>query len=55
MREDIPQILSKLVAQRAEQNRAILEKLQAMGSVNLQESIQPANILQRFLRMLGKK
>ena len=53
MREDIPQILSKLVAERAEHNKAMLEKLQAMGSANVDESIKSASILKRFLRMLG--
>ncbi len=54
MRDDIPQILAKLVAERAEHNRATLEKLQAMGSANVNESIQSASILKRFLRMLGR-
>ena len=54
MREDIPQVLSKLVAQRAEQNKTMLEKLQAMGSANVDESIKSASILQRFLKMLGR-
>ena len=55
MREDIPQVLAKLVAERAEHNRAMLEKLQAMGSANVDESIQSASILKRFLRMLGRR
>lgn len=55
MRDDIPHILAKLVAERAEQNRAMLEKLQAMGSANVNESIKPASILSRFLRMLGRR
>ena len=55
MREDIPQVLSKLVAQRAEQNRTMLEKLQAMGSANVDESIKSASILQRFLKMLARR
>lgn len=55
MREDIPQILAKLVAERADHNKAMLEKLQAMGSADVNESIQSASILKRFLRMLGRK
>jgi CRP-like cAMP-binding protein len=55
MREDIPQILAKLVAERAEHNKAMLDKLQAMGSANVDESIKSASILKRFLRMLGKR
>lgn len=55
MRDDIPQILAKLVAERAEHNKAMLEKLQSMGSANVDESIKSASILKRFLRMLGQK
>lgn len=55
MREDIPQILAKLVAERVEHNKAMLEKLQAMGSVDVDESIKFASILKRFMRMLGRK
>jgi CRP-like cAMP-binding protein len=55
MRSDIPQILAKLVAERAEHNRAMLEKLQAMGSANVDESLRSASILSRFLRMLGRR
>ncbi len=55
MRSDIPQLLAKLVAERAERNRAVYEKLQAMGSASVDERIKPASILTRFLRMLGRR
>lgn len=55
MRDDIPQILAGLVAERAEQNRSMLEKLQAMESADVGERIKSASILTRFLRMLGRR
>ena len=55
MREDIPQVLAKLVAERAEHNKATLEKLKASKRANVDESIKSASILKRFLRMLGRK
>ncbi|MFH0952719.1 MAG: mechanosensitive ion channel family protein [Verrucomicrobiota bacterium] len=53
LREDIPQVLSRLVAERAAQNAAALEKLKAMGT-GVAETIKRESILARFLRMLGR-
>ena len=53
IREDIPQVLAKLVADRAAQNAAALDRLQALGA-NVAETIKRENILTRFLKMLGR-
>jgi small-conductance mechanosensitive channel/CRP-like cAMP-binding protein len=55
LRDDMPQILSKLVAERAEENRAMLERLKAVEGAHVSESIQSGSILKRFLHMLGRK
>ncbi len=55
VREDIPSLLAKLVADRAAKNAAALEKLKAMGPTDVAETIQRDSILKRFLRMLGYK
>ena len=54
LRQDIPEILSRLVAQRSEQNAAAYEKLKEMAGTNVAETIRRENILKRFLRMLGR-
>lgn len=54
IREDIPQVLAKLVADRAAQNAAALERLKALGA-NVAETLKRENILTRFLRMLGRR
>jgi small-conductance mechanosensitive channel/CRP-like cAMP-binding protein len=53
-REDIPQVLAKLVAERAEHNKATLDKLKSLEASSINESIKSASILKRFLRMLGR-
>jgi small-conductance mechanosensitive channel/CRP-like cAMP-binding protein len=50
---DIPSILSRLVAERAAINAAAYEKLKAMQSVDLAETLREENILKRFLRILA--
>jgi len=55
VREDIPQVLAKLVADRAEQNKATLEKLKSLEALSVDASIKSASILKRFLRMLGRE
>ncbi len=54
LRDDIPQVIAKLVAERAEDNKATLEKLKAVDAVNVGESIRSESILKRFLHMLGR-
>jgi small-conductance mechanosensitive channel/CRP-like cAMP-binding protein len=54
LREDIPQILARLVADRAVQNAVALERLKTMGAANVGETLKRENILKRFLRMLGR-
>jgi len=54
LRDDIPQVIAKLVAERAENNRATLEKLKAVDAANVGESIRSESILKRFLHMLGR-
>ena len=51
----MPQVLAKLVAERADQNKATFEKLKAMEAAHVNESIQSDSILKRFLRMLGRR
>jgi small-conductance mechanosensitive channel/CRP-like cAMP-binding protein len=51
--EKIPAILSRLVAERAARNAAAYEKLKAMQSVDLAETLREENILKRFLRILA--
>ena len=46
-------ILSRLVAERAAKNTAAYEKLKAMHSVDLAETLREENILKRFLRILA--
>jgi CRP-like cAMP-binding protein len=50
---EIPAILSRLVAERAAKNTAAYEKLKAMHSVDLAETLREENILKRFLRILA--
>ena len=54
MREDIPQVLAKLVAERAEHNKTTLDQLKSLEASSVDESIKSASILKRFLRMLGR-
>ncbi len=53
LRDDIPQVIAKLVAERAEDNKATLEKLKAVDATNVGESIRSESIFKRFLHMLG--
>jgi len=55
MRNDIPQILSRLVAERAEHNKGVFEKLRSMGSGNVNERIKSTSILKFFHWMLGRE
>jgi small-conductance mechanosensitive channel/CRP-like cAMP-binding protein len=50
---EIPAILSRLVAERAAKNTAAYEKLKALHSVDLAETLREENILKRFLRILA--
>jgi len=54
LRQDIPDILSKVVAQRSEQNAAAYARLKELAGTNVAETICRENILKRFLRMLGR-
>jgi CRP-like cAMP-binding protein len=54
LRDDIPQVIAKLVAERAEDNKMMLEKLKAVDAANVGESIRSESILKRFLHMLGR-
>jgi small-conductance mechanosensitive channel/CRP-like cAMP-binding protein len=53
LHEEIPSVLARLVAERAETNAAALEKLKTMQTVDVAQSLRQENILQRFLRILG--
>ena len=54
LRPDIPDILSKVVAQRSEQNAAAYARLKELAGTNVAATICRENILKRFLRMLGR-
>jgi small-conductance mechanosensitive channel/CRP-like cAMP-binding protein len=53
LHEDIPALLSRVVAERAAKNAAALERLKTMKSVDVVQTLCQENILQRFLRILG--
>jgi small-conductance mechanosensitive channel/CRP-like cAMP-binding protein len=55
LREDIPQVLARLVADRAAQNAMALDRLKTMGAVNVAETLKRENILRRFLKLLGRR
>jgi small-conductance mechanosensitive channel len=54
LRDDIPQRLSELVAQRAAANAASYEKLKLMAPADLAGTLQQHTILSRLLRLLGR-
>ncbi len=54
LREDIPQVLARLVAERASQNAVALDRLKTMGATDVGETLKRENILKRFLKMLGR-
>ena len=51
--ENIPELLSRLVAERAERNAAAYERLKTVQASDIGEKVQRGSILQRFLSMLG--
>lgn len=53
LRPEIPEILSRLVADRVEQNKAAYENLKALKAVNVVESLGRESILRRFLRLVA--
>jgi len=53
LRKEIPEVLARIVAQRAEANMAAFERLKSLGDVNVAETLKHKNILSRFLRLLG--
>ena len=53
LRKEIPEILSRLVAQRSADNVEALKRLKNLASVNVADSLKRENILSRFLRLLG--
>jgi small-conductance mechanosensitive channel/CRP-like cAMP-binding protein len=55
VRDDIPDKLAELSAQRAAQNAAMFDQLKAMPRAGLKESLQRDSILKRFMRMLSFK
>ncbi len=54
LRPDVPEILARLVAERAAHNAATFEKLKSMGGLNMAESLKKESILKRFLRFLKR-
>ena len=54
LHDNIPEILSRLVAERAAQNEAALDKLKSLKSPEVTQQIQRGSILQRFLRMMKR-
>lgn len=54
LRDDIPQRLADLVAQRAAANAASYEKLKALTPADLAGTLQQRTILGRLLRLLGR-
>ncbi|MBN1419427.1 MAG: mechanosensitive ion channel [Planctomycetes bacterium] len=53
VRPEVPQILSRLVAERAAENAAAYEKIKGMPVQAVQETLRRENILKRFLRLIG--
>ena len=54
LRPEIPEILSKLAADRAAQNKTAYETLKAMKTVDIPETLGRDGILRRFMRLLGR-
>lgn len=52
--EDIPEILSRLVASRAAENAEALATVKELQAEVVEENIKQQNILARFLRLLGR-
>jgi small-conductance mechanosensitive channel/CRP-like cAMP-binding protein len=53
LKPEIPEILSKLVAERAAKNAAAMEHLKSITTEDLRQTLRQENILMRFLRIIG--
>jgi small-conductance mechanosensitive channel len=54
LREEIPERLSRVVAERAARNAAQMENLKAVAANRVAQTIRRENIFKRFLKLLGR-
>lgn len=54
LHDDLPESLSRLAAQRADENRAALEALDAASGKDSGMVLEQQNILKRFMRLMGR-
>jgi CRP-like cAMP-binding protein len=52
---EIPEKLAELSAARAEENKASFEKLAELSIAEVSSKLDQANILRRFLKMMGRR